>query len=377
MSPQMSDTQKIPELLAFYRHVLLDDVVPWWIRHCIGTPEDSLSQWPAVWIFSKLYNRIEKKAEWLQQAQAIVRVLAKLRDDGIIVGEQGPGFAEATPGKHRQTEPSLIDTAPAIAGLTEFARATNEVWAIEAALATAEGVLERLHSPFPGDAGGLPGGKIHTIPMTLSLPLWELGCYTKDDRYCEAAVRMQEEIFTRFYRKGRDLLLERIAADNNELPSPGGTVVVPGHVMRSTWSQIHVARDRHDRRLIPRACDLILRHLEAGWDSESGGLFLAIDADSGKPVASDKFLWPQVEGLYATLLAYEYTGEKWTMQWHEKLRQYCLEHFASVAEGLSPPLDQAQSVPDEVTSVMAHDPACLPRAIIHCIDTLERLTEFI
>ena len=75
------------ELLKLYRTTLLDDVVPFWTRHAIDpagginsciTDEGkvvsrdkwSWSQWRAVWVFSKLYNRIEKRTEWLRILRA-------------------------------------------------------------------------------------------------------------------------------------------------------------------------------------------------------------------------------------------------------------------------------------------------------------------
>ncbi len=76
------------ELRELYRKTLLDDVVPFWMRHAIDAnggintciADDgrlhsrdrwNWSQWRAVYIFSKLYNCIEQRPEWLETAKGI------------------------------------------------------------------------------------------------------------------------------------------------------------------------------------------------------------------------------------------------------------------------------------------------------------------
>ena len=63
---------------------------------------------------------------------------------------------------------------------------------------------------------------------------------------------MSDDIFDNFVRPDRDLLLERIAADNSEYPPPLGTAVVPGHVIEDMWFQIHIARDAGNKTRIQR-----------------------------------------------------------------------------------------------------------------------------
>jgi N-acylglucosamine 2-epimerase len=76
-----------------YRGLLLDDVVPFWFRHGIDrthggvltclNDEGSLvsgdkfiwSQARSVWTFSALYNRIEKRPEFLEAAENSIRFL--------------------------------------------------------------------------------------------------------------------------------------------------------------------------------------------------------------------------------------------------------------------------------------------------------------
>ena len=92
-------TTENPELLLLdsclklYRKTLLDDVVPFWLRHGIdkqyggisnllddagnvlGTDKYLWSQGRALWTFSALCNRIERRPEWLAFADHIFNYL--------------------------------------------------------------------------------------------------------------------------------------------------------------------------------------------------------------------------------------------------------------------------------------------------------------
>ncbi|KPK84437.1 MAG: hypothetical protein AMJ81_05520, partial [Phycisphaerae bacterium SM23_33] len=287
---------------------------------------------------------------------------------------------------------SIYTDGFAIYALTELAKATGEDEPIQLARKTADSVLRRLQGPpdqipawpYPTP----PGAKVHGIPMIFSLVLWELGQHTGDGRYTSAAAEMSDDIFNHFYRPDRDLLLERIALDNSEYPPPLGTAVVPGHVIEDMWFQIHIAAGgcsapgpggRGDERRIAQACRIIRRHLEVGWDDQYGGLFLAVDADGrdeiGWDYADTKLWWPHTEALYATLLAYEHTGEPWALDWHEKVRRYSFAHYPVAEHGEWTQKLTRQGRPlTQVVALPVKDPFHLPRALICCIDVLERLT---
>ena len=80
----------LSSLYQTYRQTLLEDVVPFWMRHavdadggintCLGDDGTVLSrdrwewsQWRAVWVFSKLYNCVAQRNEWLNVARGIHR----------------------------------------------------------------------------------------------------------------------------------------------------------------------------------------------------------------------------------------------------------------------------------------------------------------
>lgn len=371
--------------------------MPFWLRHAIdesgglntcihddGTPISRdkwlWSQWRAVWVFSRLYNQVEKRPEWLEIAQRIYRFAARHGWD-----ESARGWRLLLDGDGRELRgcESIYVDGFAIYGLTELARATGDEEVVALARKTAEHVLRRLDEPhdriphFPYKIP--PGARVHGLPMMFSLVFWELGQFLHHDPYREAANAMSDEIFGAFHQTDIDLIVERISARGGPFPSPLGTAVVPGHVLEDMWFQIHIARDQSRTDRIREAVRLIRRHVEIGWDSRYGGFLLAVDARGGSEVGWDfsdaKLWWPQTEALYAFLLAYEHSGEAWCLDWYRRTHTYSFATFPDTRHGeWKQKLTREGKPLTETVALPVKDPFHLPRALLLCIEVLDRLS---
>jgi N-acylglucosamine 2-epimerase len=382
-------------LLDLYRRTLVDDVVPWWICHgidpdgpinsCIGDDGQLInrdrwnwSQWRAVWVFSKLYNSIEARPQWLEVAQGIYKFAAA---HGPLEDGHWPLLLDGN-GTVQNGYSSLYVDGFALYGLTELYRATRDPEVLALARGTFEAAERALHHrlPPPTFPYPIPEGRInHGISMIFSLAYYELAEATGDREAQAAAQSHHHRVMNQFLRADRDLVLEWIAHDGAELPSPEGTACVPGHAIESMWFQIHIARSSGDRAMIDRAVKTIRTHLERGWDEEYGGLLLAIDADGGDevgwPHAETKLWWPHTEALYATLLAHEMCGEPWCLEWHERIREYSFAHYPVQEHGeWRQKLDRQGQPLTETICLPVKDPFHLPRALIYCVESLERIT---
>lgn len=376
------------------RSILLDDIIPYWIRHavepggCINNCiEDdgtvisrdrwSWSQWRAVWVFSALYNRIEPRTEWLDIASAICRFLTGC---GALPNGHWPLLLDAD-GNVKMGYESIYVDGFALYGLVELWRATQDDALLERAMATFRATEDALHAdaPPPAYPYPIPEGRMpHGVSMMFSLAYGELAQATNDSAVQAAALFHHRRVMDTFLRPDRGLVLEWLNTDGSEAPPPEGTAVNPGHAIESMWFQIHIARARDDADTIQRAVAAIQRHLEVGWDTECGGLFLAVDAD-GKPEVGwafhdTKLWWPHTEALYATLLAYEHCGEAWCLEWHERVREYSFAKFPVREFGeWRQKLDRKGRPITEVVALPVKDPFHLPRALLYCVDVLERL----
>jgi len=383
------------DLHALYHRTLLDDVIPFWTTHaidanggintCIG--DDGIvasrdrwnwSQWRAVWVFAKLYNAVEPRPEWLVIAQGIHDFVVA---HGPLPDGHWPLLLSGEGQLQRGYESIYVDGF-ALFGLTELWHATGDAAVLDRAMSTFRVVEDALLADTPPPTWPYPtapGLMTHGVSMIFSIVFHELAQATGDPAVRAAADREHRKVMDVFLRPQRGLVLEWLSREGREIAPPKGTAVIPGHAIESMWFQMHIARDAGDTATLDRAVAAIRRHLEIGWDSEcGGGLLLAVDAEGGDevgwPYGDTKLWWPHTEALYATLLAYEHRREPWCLEWHERVRQYAYAHFPVPQHGeWRQKLDRQGNPITDIVALPVKDPFHLPRALITCLDVLDRL----
>ncbi|HID65013.1 MAG TPA: hypothetical protein EYP49_20025 [Anaerolineae bacterium] len=384
------------DLLAIYRAELLERVIPFWLDHaidwhnggiltCISDEGQVLSEdkymWSqlrAIWTFSALYNKIERRQEWLNVARHIFDFVKKYGRD-----EKGQWvFCVSKEGEVLQGAISIYADGFAIYGLTELARATGDQEVINLALETYENVQRRLARPgsYQSAPFSVPeGGKAHAISMIFSSVFNELGHYLGDQTIIEASLFHAGEVMDVYLRPDRKLLYEFVHLDNSLIDSSQGRSVVPGHAIESMWFMIHIYRRAGDEARIRRAIEAIRWHVEFGWDEEYGGILHARDAEGGTPwwrFADAKLWWPHTEALYALLLAYEISREQWCLDWFERVHNYAFGHYPVPEYGeWTQKLDRRGRKLTETVALPVKDPFHLPRALIYCIEVLQQLAQ--
>lgn len=382
------------DLLAIYRAELLERVIPFWLEHaidwqnggiltCISDEGQVLSQdkymWSqlrAIWTFSALYNKIEPRPEWLDVAHHIFEFAKKYGRD-----EHGQWvFCVSKEGQILQGATSIYADGFAIYGLTELARATGDPEATDLALATYQNVQRRLARPgsYRTEPYPLPEGvKAHGISMIFSLVFNELGHFLQRQDIIEASLHHAGEVLDVYRRPERKLLYEFVHLDNSLIDSPRGRAIVPGHAIESMWFMIHIHRHTGNQERIRQAVETIKWHIEYGWDDEYGGILLSRNAGGGEPwwnFADSKIWWPQTEALYALLLAYEISKESWCLDWFERVHNYAFSHYPVPNYGeWTQKLDRQGRKFTQTVALPVKDPFHLPRALMYCVDVLQRL----
>ena len=390
----MNLSVRFADLLAIYRAELLERTVPFWLQHAMDWEQGGLcscisdtgkilstdkymwSQLRAIWTFSALYNQIEKRQEWLDAAQHIFEFVKRYGRD-----PQGRWvFAVDAQGKVLQGATSIYADGFAIYGLTELARATGSQEAIDLALATYENVQQRLAQPgsYETDPYPLPEGvKAHGVSMIFSLMFHELGLLLNDETILAAGKYHAEEVMTAFLQPDQQLLYEYVHLDNSLIDSAQGRAIVPGHAIESMWFMMHIYQHWGDADRLAQAADAIRWHMDYGWDNEFGGILLSRDAAGGDPwwpFADAKLWWPHTEALYALLLAYEQSREKWALDWFEKVHDYAFSHYPVAEYGeWTQKLDRQGRPFTQTVALPVKDPFHLPRALINVIQVLQRL----
>jgi N-acylglucosamine 2-epimerase len=383
----------LKKLYDQYRGLLLDGVVAFWLKHGIDWQEGGVlscmnddgspvsgdkfmwSQARSVWTFSALYNRVERRPEFLKVAENSIRfLLAHGRD------EQGRWvYHTDRAGKVIEGATSIYTDCFVVYGFSEYYRAAGNADILAVARETFGRVRQRIEEPdFQETAPyDLPiGWKSHGIPMIMTETTSELARTTADAGLETLADSYAARVMGHFVRPKRKLLLEFLNDKYEELPPPGGTYVMPGHAIESMWFILHRARRRGDRSLAQRAAEVIRWHLERGWDQEYGGIFLGIDAEGHEPFmrhADKKLWWPHTEALYALLLAHQLTGEAWSAEWYDKVESWSFAHFPMPSIGeWRQRLTREGRPTTEVIALPVKDPFHLPRAAVLILQLLRQ-----
>ena len=345
--------QMFRDYLARYRGELLEAVVPFWLNHSIdreyggyftcldrnGEVYDTRKyiwlQGRAVWTFSRLYNQIEQRPEWLQAAACGINFLRRYAFD-----PQGRPYFSLT----REGRPAFFQRKPygavfAAAGVLEYAKAVNDpqllregidlFWKIKAWIGNPQ-LLDR-----PALEGDLAASKLADV-MVMIMLLLELMTVDHDPRY-EALLSEYVYAALRHREPDRNVFLEHVGFDGALLlDSPDGRLLNPGHSIETAWFLLLALRRQPDATAQQQVLGILESTLEFGWDKEYGGIYYFIDV-KGRPTlqleSTMKLWWPHTEALYAVILAYTLTRDRRWFAWLERLDAYAFSHFQDRSRG--------------------------------------------
>lgn len=391
----MNKNTNFSELLTIYEDTLLNDIVPFWMKHgidreyggmyncikddgsIINTDKYIWSQGRALWTFSALHNRIEKNHEWLSIATQLKDFLinSDARDKrGAWV------YAVSRDGKVIKAPQSIYADAFAILGLIEFAKINKDQQAIDIAFESYRRVKPLLkdHSTLPTEPNHIPEGYEHHGPkMIYSLVSYELGNLLEDQEILTDALDFANQVMNEHFEDKIGLVHEFITYDKKIVNNDIGMTVVPGHAIESMWFFAYIYKYWNEQEKAKKVLSAIRNHLEFGWDNKYGGILLAKNINDSTPKwwnPEAKVWWVFTEAMYALLLAQEILGEKWCMDWYWKVHNYTLSHFPDHEHGeWTQNLDRKGNKIDVVTSLKVKDFFHLPRALIMGIESLKRV----
>lgn len=382
------------QLRRDFQELLLDGIVPFWSRHGIDTEYGGVlscmteegksvstdkyiwSQARWVWTCSALYNRVEKRPEFLAWARATIDFLLKHGRD-----EQGRWvYHTKRDGEIVEGAISIYADCFVVYGLNEYCRAVPDTKLLALARNIFESIQKRIEAPEFSETAPYklpPNRRNHGIPMILTEVAGELARATQDPEIARAADDHASCVMNHFVRPNRQCLVEFLDRNYREVPAPEGTFIMPGHAIESMWFQMHRALARNnDRKAIRAAAEVLRWHLEKGWDKEYGGIFLGMDAEEHPPFlpnSETKVWWPHTEALYALLLAHKLTGESWCEKWFDQVYEWSNAHFLMSGVGeWRQRLDRAGKPMTTVVALPVKDPFHLPRALILSLELLRQ-----
>ncbi|MBE0673824.1 MAG: AGE family epimerase/isomerase [Bacteroidales bacterium] len=332
---------------ARYRDALLNDVVPFWMQHSpdpeyggfftsldrrgkvYDTDKFIWLQGREVWMFSHLYNTVEKRSEWLDLA---LKGAAFLENHGC--DRQGNFYFSVTrEGKPLVQPYNIFSDCFAVMAFGELYKATGTARYGELSLKTFNNILSRAGNPKGQWSKAFPGTrplKGFSLPMILSNLSGIISHLLDDEMVDKIAVDCIHEVMDVFYSEEYGLILENLALDGSFSDSYEGRLLNPGHAIEAMWFMMDLAVQRDDMKLAGKARDITLKTLERGWDEACGGIFYFLDVKGHPPQQLEwdqKLWWVHIETLISLAKGYRLTGDKRCLDWFEKVDAYTWSHF--------------------------------------------------
>ncbi len=338
-------------LAEVYRNALLDDVMPFWLKHgmdrehggimtavdrdgtVVDTDKSVWFQGRTAWMFATLHNTMERRSEWLGAARSCVEFLR-----AHCFSPAGKMYFTVTrEGRPLRMRRYVFSESFAAIAFAAFAQATGEQQAAEEAQRCFATYLH--HSFTPGvmppkfeATRPMKGIGPHMIGIATAQELRaNLGDVSVSGRSCTEWIDFSiAEIERDFLKPEQRALMENVAPDGSVIDHFDGRTLNPGHALECAWFLMHEGRLRGGQRLIGVGTQILDWMWARGWDNEVGGLLYFTDL-KGLPVQEYwqdmKFWWPHNEAIIATLLAWKLTGEARYAEMHRLVHDWSFQHF--------------------------------------------------
>lgn len=345
--------KQFKRLAELYKSTLLDNVLPFWSQHSldrqnggyftcldrVGNVYDTDKfiwlQNRQVWTYSMLYNRLEKRPEWLDVARHGAEFLAKYGRD-----EEGNWyFALDRTGQPLVQPYNIFSDCFAAMAFSQYALASGEKSMQEIALQAYNNVLRRQHNPKGKYNKAYPGTrslKSLAVPMILANLSLEMDWLLEDSELETILERTVQEVMQDFRDRDTGLMYENVTPEGKHLDCFDGRLINPGHGIEAMWFVMDIARRRDDLDLINQAVDVVINTLEFGWDKEYQGIYYLMDAQR-YPLHQlewdQKLWWVHLETLVALLMGFNLTGRTECLEWFEQVHNYTWNHFSDSESG--------------------------------------------
>lgn len=335
-----------------YRKTLLEDVIPFWEKYSVDeqfggyftcldregrvfdTDKFVWLQARQVWMFSLLYNKVEKKQKWLDIAKLGVDFLEKNAMDS----KGNFYFALTRDGKPLVQPYNIFSDSFAAMAFAQYAKASGSGHFAELAKQTYNNILIRQANPkgIYEKTTNIRPLKGFALPMILSNLVLELENVLTNDEINQTIEASIHEVMEVFLDKESGIIYENVRLDGSLEDSFNGRLLNPGHGIEAMWFMMDIAVRRNDKVLIDKATQVVLNILEYSWDKKYGGIFYFMDSKGYPPQQlewNQKLWWVHLETLIALAKGYLLTAREDVWQWYEKVHQYAWSHFSDIQYG--------------------------------------------
>lgn len=346
---------RLREIHDRFKSELLDSCAPFWLKYardekyggiinCVDRRgniySDDKSVWMqgrAGWMYSYLYNNVEKRTEYLDFAKSCIDFAAAhcIDDDGRMF------FTVTRDGKPLRKRRYWFSESFYIIACAEYFMASGDASYLETAKKYYALILGIYRDPSTDPFKITPKVCAETRDMrSLAEPmiLLNVSSIMRDADKANAAyydgvtTNLISDI-RRFYKPEFSALFENVRASDGgvELSSAPCRVINPGHDIECSWFLLEEGKKRGDAALISLASTIFDDAFSRGWDKEYGGILYFKDV-LGLPVEAYehdmKLWWPHNEATIASLMLYLETGDEKYKKVFDAVVDYEFSHFS-------------------------------------------------
>ncbi len=340
-------------LAGLYRKELLENVIPFWMKYspdemhggyftCLGrdgyvydTDKFVWLQGRQVWMFSTLYNRLEKRQEWLDMAVHGASFMEKHGRDS----EGNWYFALDRIGRPLVQPYNIFSDCFATMAFGQLFKATGEARHADIALSGFQNILSRRDNPKGKYNKAFPG----TRPVrNFSLPMILCNLAIEIEELLEREVLerltgdMVKEVMEVFVDREQGLVLENVAPDGSFVDSFDGRLLNPGHGIEAMWFIMDLAERNEDFSLARDAVNIVINTLGHSWDDEYGGIYYFMDILGHPPQQlewNQKLWWVHMETLISLLKGYRLTSDSRCAEWFGRVHDYTWQRYPDPEHG--------------------------------------------
>lgn len=329
-----------------FKNYLTENVLKFWLENSIdsenggiftqldrkgqlyGTEKSVWFQGRALWVFSKAYNSIEKRKEYLDAAKNIYNFLGRCTDtDGRMF------FTVTKEGLPIQKRRYFFSETFAAIGCAEYYKACKEeqVWN------DAKKYFDMACRVFYNNELTTP--KFTNLNMKALSPVMIMlstaqimsSVEKENEKYKSVRSDMADRVINGgFLNEKSGALLENVSENGDFCNTPTGRLVNPGHSLEAAWFLMYEGCLGKNQSLIEAGKKITDLTMPLGWDKEHGGIIAFTDV-LGKPATAlewdMKLWWPQCEAIIANKMAHMiFLDEKYNENYN-MLLDYAFENF--------------------------------------------------
>ena len=395
----MTENQLV-RLRDTYRDTLLEDVLPFWLRHGLdegyGGYATSLDQdgslldsdksiWVQgrfAWLLAHLHNCVGPNEKWIAASRSGLDFLEQFGTDPVDGLMWFQVTEDGSPIRKRRYR--FSEAFACIANAAHF-EATREEKYRANATRLFDTFLDHSRnpalSPFPAKFTGTRPSKSLANPMILIHCAQVCRRAGIEGPWTEIISNAIEEIASDFVHEDIECVMETVSIDGSRIDNHfDGRTLNPGHAIEASWFILEEARYRDsDPDLISLGCRMIQWMWRRGWDAEHGGLLYFVGVDN-RPIEEYwhdmKFWWPHNETIIATLMAWQLTGEDCFATMHRQVHDWSFEHFPDREHGeWFGYLRRDGSVSNRLKGNLWKGPYHLPRMLHKCWEICDESLE--